>query len=1339
MKLNYEEFGSRLLKLREQAGIEQADLAKLIGSSQQNISRWELGKSRPRNKFIPLIADALNADLNDLLVAAGYIPTPQSVTTSFDQPFPFYALSPRSFERFCEYFLEAIYKKQGVKVHGAGASGHDQDGIDIDVIFPDGSIYNFQCKRVNQFGPQKVDAAVAKNKKEAKEKFLILGCVASPQAREAICAHSGWEIWDREDLSKKIRQELTKDEQIKLVDIFFRGQRLTLLGEMEPGPWQTDKIFWEPFKDSDHLFNHAWDLVGRAREIEKIIDILSNPQEKLIFLVGKGGVGKSRILKAFTEKYQEVYSDVMIRFLSPRQAVTPKSLEDLGTGKKLLVIDDAHEEDNLQLLFQYAETSSNNAILLLSLRPYGLDKIKSQVSHVENVHEIYIEPLNLEYATELAKQVLKVSGGSENDAEIIAELTLDCSLATVVTAKIISKKGGQLELIKNECFFRDQFSKKFREIFLGEIGGGADKESIKKILKIVSLIQPFYPEDPSVSAIIEQQESVKTYDTVRIINFLAKAGVFFKRAGKYRISPDMLADFLIEEACVGESGRSTGYAESLFNVIKNEYKQYLENILLNFGKLDWRRKNGNTDNSTLLNDMWNSLDISDKTHISAVISLAPYQPEKSLSFARRVIQESKETSVLPELIKYAAYNIDHLPEACGILWDLGKEDKRQPQQYPYHAIRVLSDFCAIKPNKPIEYNRKLVDFGLFLLKKDSSWNYCYTPFDILKPILQAEGRDTYSKGINFYIRPFSVKLNTAVVELRRIVIDNVIDFLSHPIVKRAVLAARFLEAALHYPFYINDISDHDAWTQEFIIILEKINQAILTKNIDSIVLVEIARSISWHANHNTGKIKLLAEKILESLPGTLEFRTTSALIDRWDNIKGVQGAEGDLIWKQYLDSLTFDLFKVYPEIVNLYSFIENTLEKIECNFSNGNKHPILLYEPLLESSLPLVRLTLEKALLNPNSQMIQFCASALFQLLRKDHDGAIKIIHQFLDSENKNLHVAVARGYFNFDIDGLQNQEVDINILSRLLSGDDFHTILSAISSVRCLVNKNPSIGFNLLKKTNIGKSSRIADCVLSIFTDNKEAYFNILTEEEVDFFLTQLIHIPELEGYWVEVFLANTSKYYPVRTAQFFMDRVEIAENKKNWRYRPSNYGPYLHVPLRFRESPGFREIFEKFMRWMSSHKNSNTIFYQNASELFNVIVGVLDHEVIGLLNDWLKKISSPTDFKIISYILSKSSNDLIYDHTDFVIHYLESTNLYSKQCYEEACLALFSSAISGGRSGKLGEPFPEDIRLKKESERVIQEISPFSSAYQFFKDLKKYADENISRSIRDGEFFEQ
>ena len=105
-------------------------------------------------------------------------------------------------------------------------------------------------------------------------------------------------------------------------------------------------------------------------------------------------------------------------------------------------------------------------------------------------------------------------------------------------------------------------------------------------------------------------------------------------------------------------------------------------------------------------------------------------------------------------------------------------------------------------------------------------------------------------------------------------------------------------------------------------------------------------------------------------------------------------------------------------------------------------------------------------------------------------------------------------------------------------------------------------------------------------------------------------------------------------------MNRVEIAEGKKNYRYRPTNYGPYLQVPLRFRELPEFRNILDSLIKWMRLYEKSSSSFYRYASELFNVIAGVIDYEVISLLNEWIVRTSTPIGFKIISHILSKASN---------------------------------------------------------------------------------------------------
>ena len=213
----YETFGKLLIALREKARIgSQAEFAKLAKSTQQTVSRWEAGLSRPRDKQMPLIAAVLKADVADLLAAAGF--AQKMAVVSFDQPFPIDGLTPDSFERFCRHFLQAAYPT--ARVEHAGGHGHTQDGLDVTATFPDGSTFSFQCKRVDEFGPQKVRDAIAKHTVTAAKKVLLLTKIASPQARAVLTEKPEWEIWDREDIAYKIRQ-LSMADQVRLVDIFF--------------------------------------------------------------------------------------------------------------------------------------------------------------------------------------------------------------------------------------------------------------------------------------------------------------------------------------------------------------------------------------------------------------------------------------------------------------------------------------------------------------------------------------------------------------------------------------------------------------------------------------------------------------------------------------------------------------------------------------------------------------------------------------------------------------------------------------------------------------------------------------------------------------------------------------------------------------------------------------------------------------------------------------------------------------------------------------------------------------------------------------------------------------
>lgn len=358
----YKAFGDFVIRLRLKAGLaQQSDLANQVKARQQTVGRWESGVSRPRDKQMPLLASVLKADLAELLAVAGY--TARTAVATFDQPFPIDALNPDSFERFCLYFLSRKYPT--ADVHRVGGQGHTQEGLDVDVNFTDGTYYTFQCKRVDDFGPQKVRTAVAKHTRAAMKKYLVLTRVASPQARQAIREYNNWDIWDREDVSRIIRQDLSKDEQLRLVDIFFHGQRFALVGETEAGPWQTTEQFYNAFTVGRKAFSHQWQLVGRDTETAEIVASLLIPSIRATFLIGAGGLGKSRVLKQTVENFEQTNKAALIRFLSPGEEVTSKSLEDLGQGAKLLIVDDAHERDDLQILFQHTAILQNDTKLLL--------------------------------------------------------------------------------------------------------------------------------------------------------------------------------------------------------------------------------------------------------------------------------------------------------------------------------------------------------------------------------------------------------------------------------------------------------------------------------------------------------------------------------------------------------------------------------------------------------------------------------------------------------------------------------------------------------------------------------------------------------------------------------------------------------------------------------------------------------------------------------------------------------------------------------------------------------------------------------------------------------------
>jgi transcriptional regulator with XRE-family HTH domain len=59
--------GARLVELRKAAGLTQAELAHLVGETQQNIAFWEHSDKPPRSDVLPKLAKILGVSVEQIL------------------------------------------------------------------------------------------------------------------------------------------------------------------------------------------------------------------------------------------------------------------------------------------------------------------------------------------------------------------------------------------------------------------------------------------------------------------------------------------------------------------------------------------------------------------------------------------------------------------------------------------------------------------------------------------------------------------------------------------------------------------------------------------------------------------------------------------------------------------------------------------------------------------------------------------------------------------------------------------------------------------------------------------------------------------------------------------------------------------------------------------------------------------------------------------------------------------------------------------------------------------------------------------------------------------------
>ena len=528
----------------------------------------------------------------------------------------------------------------------------------------------------------------------------------------------------------------------------------------------TPKEFFAPFEsDVPRLFDFKQTLRGRDVQLQSLNDFLADPTAIVGVFVGRGGIGKSKLL----HDWVRTVNNRKVLFVREDADWHGEASKEIPAGDILIVADDAHRFDFLPRLLLLARNLNQrqNVKVVLGARPSGMTGIDAALSIRFDTNQVTrlprLERVANQCVRDLAVEVLGPHHAQH--ALALAAVSADTPLVTVVGGRLIARGDISPALLANEEEFRrqvfDRFSMEYEKLL------PAGPVNWRNLLNLLAAVGPLAP---TANAFVEPAADIlhaRPDEVVSALDKLELHGLLLRSGRLVRIVPDLLSDYLLEGACVTSAGESTGFSDLVFQRFQSSS---LSNVLRNLGELDWRITQKNqAQGSHLLDGIWKEIEAAFEAGDAGVRmqlfkslkEVALFQPERVFRLVRRAVEnEAATTQVLsdwqitqehvlrevPPILGSIALHLDHIEEATGILWQLAQRDKRAPHQFPDHARRVLQEMAEYGRYKPLRYNDWMVDFAERLCQDLRTFDGPFTPLDIVDKLLAKEGEFTESEG-----------------------------------------------------------------------------------------------------------------------------------------------------------------------------------------------------------------------------------------------------------------------------------------------------------------------------------------------------------------------------------------------------------------------------------------------------------------------------------------------------------------------------------------------------------------------------------------------------------------
>lgn len=1260
----------------------------------------------------------------------------------------------QQFESFSEDYVRVLAGTD--KVYRYGKRGQKQKGIDF---YGDeaGGRTTYQCRQWAKFTATHAKAAVAETTFEgAVRHVLLVTCEVGADVRDVINAQPGWEIRDIRNISSDVSISIPLAAAKRLLDKHFgAARRRNFLGVSGLSTFVDAEAFFGPQLTADHLLSHTTELVGRDPALAALAAFQASEAQRVMILAGRGGIGKSRLLAAFADAHP---SD-SVRFLERGVTITPPAADELPMGPVTIVVDDAHQREDLPVLFALQRQRHATTKLLLVTRSHSVERIKALISDAE------IDPAQIAgllaltelTSAETAHLVRAILPDASDEAvELIVFTAKDSPVVAVVASRLLVRRELDLGALSRDEDFRQVVLRRFRDEVLGQVTS-FPPPLVQKFILAASAIGPFKGKQHNLGTALAQHLEMKPDAYLKLLVASEAAGVLLRRGYTYRVTPDVLADFILEDACLAADGSSTGFAETVFREFGGVAGAQ---VLRNLGEIDWRSTRAGSE-TAILTSVFNALredfargSILERAHIlDALSEVAPYQPREVLALIEQALAQpvgeiteleaawkfSDETVLrkVPEILRRVALNLDFLPRAADLLWQLGRDKAARLNSATEHPIRILQDIAGFDVRKPMEYREALLGRAEHWIEEADAFNHVHSPLDVIDKMLVRQGLHSEAAGFAVSLQPYFVNAK-ATKEFRARVIA-VIDRAAATGSLRAVFRAISSYMTLFHDFKSAPFGQpmpepyDDDWREERVRAIKALGVLAASLS-EPLVYLEIFRAVQWHARHESDEpVREAAARVMETLPTSRAHDLTEVLVDAngWryrddELMEALETTNTDPIAERRMEVARWAIATYTPE-----EFVTRADERLLLAREHElNPTPQIFFGAIVSVDSAFAAAAVREVITRPESAVAVYLHGFLIQMTQADRATARNLVSEIIASGNTTLmHAAALSHVFDHELD-----DADHAALRTLLRSKDERTAVSAIDALMHLRGKNEPFILAELKQLAIAGSVAKAHAVGQLFRRHEELLVKI-EEAALRRLVGECGELLTVEDYDISWFLGHAAERVPDAVVRLLLRRIEKAHDGID-DYRAM---PYQRIPIN-REVLAAQQGYEALLREVRDQLQPATWQrHHYVPDLFRSIARLDDPVTLRVLREWVDS-GEPEKITDAAQLLAAASADFVFDQQDFVVHVLERAQAAGKDCFDHARSALAKPNYSRMRTGSGGAPFPQDVALKERAEAVAAALPAGTAAERFYRDLASYATGEIKdKQLRDEEDFDE